>query len=83
VDRPLALQEVEAPIISRKLAHGGGKVVSLMHQLPLPPGDIPGTHFCLRLSRLQCHGAARRIMSMKNTNNINENRTPEIRKGTG
>jgi len=24
----------------------GGKVVSLMHQLPLPPGNAPGTHFC-------------------------------------
>jgi len=24
----------------------GGKVVSLMHRPPLPPGNIPGTHFC-------------------------------------
>jgi len=24
----------------------GGKVVSLTHQLPLPPGNAPGTHFC-------------------------------------
>ena len=27
-------------------AQDGGKVVSLMHQLPLPPGNTPGTHFC-------------------------------------
>jgi hypothetical protein len=27
-------------------AQDGGKVVSLTHLPPLPPGDIPGTHFC-------------------------------------
>ena len=27
-------------------AQDGGKVVSLMHQLSLPPGNAPGTHFC-------------------------------------
>jgi len=27
-------------------AHDGGKVVSLMQQLPLLPGNAPGTHFC-------------------------------------
>ena len=27
-----------------------GKVVSLTHRPSLPPGDIPGTHFCSRLS---------------------------------
>jgi len=31
--------------ISRQSAHDGGKVVSLTHWLPLPPGNIPGTHF--------------------------------------
>ena len=28
----------------------GGKVVSLTHRPPLPPGNTPGTHFCCRLS---------------------------------
>jgi hypothetical protein len=27
-------------------AHDGGKVVSLMHRPPLPPGNTPGTDFC-------------------------------------
>ena len=27
-------------------AKDGGKVVSLTHRLPLPPGNTPGTHFC-------------------------------------
>ena len=31
------------------------------------PGNIPGTHFCKRLSRPQDHSAAERIMSMKNS----------------
>jgi len=28
------------------LAREGGKVVSPTHRPPLPPGNIPGTHFC-------------------------------------
>jgi len=32
--------------ISRQSALEGGKVVSHMHRPPLPPGNIPGTHFC-------------------------------------
>ena len=31
---------------SRQSAHEGGKVVSPTHRQPLPPGNIPGTHFC-------------------------------------
>ena len=34
-------------------AQDGGKVVSLTHRPPLPPGNTPGTHFCSRLSRPQ------------------------------
>jgi hypothetical protein len=29
----------------RQSPHEGGKVVSPLHQVPLPPGNIPGTHF--------------------------------------
>ena len=32
--------------ISRQSEHEGGKVVSPTHRPPLPPGSIPGTHFC-------------------------------------
>jgi hypothetical protein len=52
--------------ISIKLAHEGGSVVNLMHWPPLHPGNIPGTHFCQRLSRLHGHRAVVRVMSMKN-----------------
>ena len=44
-------------------AHEGSKVVSPMHQPPLPRRT---THFCLRLSRPHGHSAAGRIMAMKN-----------------
>jgi hypothetical protein len=37
LDRPLGLQKVDAPRISRQSADECGKVVSLMHWLPLPP----------------------------------------------
>jgi hypothetical protein len=32
--------------ISRQSAQVGGKVVSPTHRPPLPPGNIPDTHFC-------------------------------------
>jgi len=54
--------------ISRQSAYEGGKVVNPTHRPPLPPGNIPGSHFCYRLSRPQSHSAAGRIMSMKNSN---------------
>jgi len=31
---------------SRQSAHEGGKFVNPMHRPPLPPGNIPGIHFC-------------------------------------
>ena len=48
------LQAWSGPEGSRKLrfpdfmttAQDGGKVVSLTHWPPLPPGNTPGTHFC-------------------------------------
>ena len=43
-----------------------------------PPGNIHGTHFCLRLSRPQDHSAARRIISMKNSNDIMGDRTRDL-----
>ena len=36
----LGLQEVEAPRISRQLAHEDGKVVGFTHWPLLPPGDM-------------------------------------------
>ena len=52
--KAVPLQAWSGPKGSRKLrfpdfmttAQDGGKVVSLTHQPPLPPGNTPGTHFC-------------------------------------
>jgi len=43
-----------------------------------PPENIPGTHFCYRLSQPQGHSAAGTIMSMKNSNNTIGNRTSDL-----
>ena len=74
------------PEVSRKLrfpyymktAQDGGKFVSPMHRLPLPPGNAPGTHFCQGLSRPQGHSAIGRIMSMKNSNDTIWNRISDL-----
>ena len=52
--KAVPLQAWSDPEGSRKLrfpdfmttAQDGGKVVSLTHRPPLPPGNAPGTHFC-------------------------------------
>jgi len=52
--KAVPLQAWIGPEGSRKLrfpdfmttAQDGGKVVSLTHRPPLPPGNTPGTHFC-------------------------------------
>jgi hypothetical protein len=45
LERPFGLQEIKAPIISRKSAHESGKDVGRMHRPPLTSGEAPGTHF--------------------------------------
>ena len=53
-DKAVPLQAWSGPEGSMKLrfpdfmttAQDGGKVVSLTHRPPLPPGNTPGTHFC-------------------------------------
>ena len=42
------------------------------------PGNIPGTHFCQRLSRLQGHSAGRRNMSIKISSGTIGNRTRDL-----
>ena len=49
-------------------AQDSGKVVTLTHRPPLPPGDAPGTHFCYRLSRPQGHSVIGRIFLQLGSN---------------
>jgi hypothetical protein len=52
--KAVPLQAWSGPEGSRKLrfpdfmtmAQDAGKVVSLTHLLPIPPGNTPGAHFC-------------------------------------
>jgi len=52
--KAVPLEAWSCPEVSRKLrfldfmttAQDGGKVVSLTHRPPLPPGNASGTHFC-------------------------------------
>ena len=84
--KAVQLQAWSAPEDSRQLrfpdfmttAQGGGKFVSHTHRPHLPPGNSPGTHFFLRLGRPQGHSAIGRIMSMKNSNDTNWNRTSDL-----
>jgi hypothetical protein len=84
--KAVPLQAWSGPEVSRKLrfpdfmtmAQDGGKVVSLTHRPPLPPGNTPGTHFCYRLSRPQGHSATGRIMSLKNSNDTIGNRARDL-----
>ena len=54
IGEAVPLQAWRCPEGSRKIrfpdfmttAQDGGKVVSLTHRPPLPPGNTPGTHFC-------------------------------------
>jgi len=55
--KAVPLQARSGPEVSRKLrfpdymttVQDGGKVVSLKHRPPSPPGNAPGTHFCCGL----------------------------------
>jgi hypothetical protein len=78
LDRPLGLLEVDAFRISIKSAYEGGKVVSRRHRPPLSTGDIPGNHFCSKLSLPQGHSGAGRINSFKNLNYPIRNRTLDL-----
>jgi hypothetical protein len=78
LDRPLGFQNVEDPRIYRQSAHQGGKVDSPTHRPSWPPGRIPSTHFCYRLSRPQGHNATGRVKSLKNSSDSIGNRTRDL-----
>jgi len=64
-------------MISRQSTNESGKFISHTHRPPLPPENIPGTHFCWRLSQPQGHSVVGRITSVKNYSDIG-NRTRDL-----
>jgi hypothetical protein len=68
LNRPLGLQELEAPRISKQSAYESGKVVNPIHQLPVPPTRYLWYSFLLEAESTLGHSAVGRIKSMKNPN---------------
>jgi hypothetical protein len=83
-DKAMPLQALTGPECSSRLrlphfeTIGTWRCLGCQHRPPLLPGNIPGTHFCSRLSRTQGHSAAGRIMSMKNSNDTIGNQSRDL-----
>jgi hypothetical protein len=63
---PEGSERLDAPRFQDKRHMKAVRLSALHTGCLYPPGNIPGTHFCWRLSRPQGHSVAGRIMSMKN-----------------
>ena len=81
LDRRWGLQEAEAPRFQDNL-HMKVVMSALRTGRFYPPGNIPGTHLCYRLSQSQGHSEAGRIASMKNSNDTIGNRTRDLQTTT-
>jgi hypothetical protein len=64
--------------ISRQSAHERWQGLQHYASAAFTPQNIPGTHFCYRLNQPQGQSAARRIMSMKNSNDTIGYRTRDL-----
>jgi len=73
LESPWGFQEAEVPRFQDNQHMKMVKLSALCNGRLYPPGNIPGTHFCYRLSQAKDHSVARRIMSMKNSNDTIEN----------
>jgi hypothetical protein len=76
--RPLGIQRTEDPRISSNRLMKMGRLSNLRTDCLSPTRDIPGTHYCKRLSRPQAHIAAGRITIRKNPNDPIGNRTRDL-----
>jgi hypothetical protein len=70
-------QEVDSPRFQDSRLMKVVRVSALRTGCLYPLGNIPGTHFCWRLSRSEGHSAARRTMSMKSYKDTLGNGTRE------
>jgi hypothetical protein len=78
LDRPWGLQKFEAVRFLDNQHTEVARLSVLSTGRLYPAENISRTHFCWRLSRLQGHSAAGKIMSMKYCNNTIGNRTRDI-----
>ena len=77
LNRPWGFQKVEAPRFQDNRHMKVLRLSALRTGSLYPAGNIPGTHFCYRMSRPQGRCAAGRIMSVGNSNDIG-NRTRDL-----
>jgi len=77
---PWGFQEVKAPRFQDNLHMMLVRLSALRTGRLYPPGNIPGTHLCQRLSQPQGHSAAGRItcMSINNSNDSIGNRARDL-----
>jgi len=78
LDRPWRFQEVEASRFQDNRHMNVVRLSALPTECLYHPGNICGTQFCSRLSRLQSHSAAGRVMLMKNFKDTVGNRTRDL-----
>jgi len=76
MDRPRGFREVGAPRFQDSRHVKVVRLSALRTGHLYPPGNIPGTQFCQRLSQSQGHSVAGRIISIKNFNGTIGNQTP-------
>ena len=78
MERPWGFQEIESPRFQDNRHMEVVGLLTLHTGWLYPPWNIPGTHFCYRLSQPKGHSAAGRIVSMKNSNDTLGNRTHDL-----
>ena len=78
LERPWGFQEVEAPRFHDNRHMKVVRLSALLTGRLYPRENIPGTHFCQRLSRSQGHSAAGSVKPMKNSNDTIGNRTRDL-----
>jgi hypothetical protein len=78
LDRSIGFQEVAAPRFQDNRHMEVVRLSALRTDRLYPPGIIPGTHFCYRLSQPQGHSAGGRIMWMKNSSDTIGNWTRNL-----
>jgi len=76
--RPRGFQDIEAPRFHDSRYVKVVRLSALRTGRLYPQGNIPGTHFCQRLSQPQGHSVAGRIMSMKNSSDTMRNPTRNL-----
>jgi hypothetical protein len=77
--KPVGLLDVEASTFCLgNWLTDGVEVVSFTHRPPFTAKKIPGTYFCQSLSRPQNHSEAKRIRTIKKSNDLIGTRTRDL-----